>query len=1090
MNVDIYKKIIFHSSFGYSYNRIILDEQGVPVDFEFLEVNRQFQVLTHTSGKNLAGKTYFQVFPTLKQAGEDWLKIYADVALKGGAKEFQQYSRTLDKWYKVKAFHIKKYYFVAILFDMTDEFRIAGYAKDFLKLDGEKINYQKFTDDLYKITNAAVVIYNEVDEKSRTTQTRAITGLRKFLEKGSKILGMDFIDRQWELPRERFHLVRKNTKLYFPGFADILEGSVSRNLLAVIRQTRFNNPAYLFSISVKNRLIGDFILVTRKNGLLKNESLVELYAQMAGLQIYRHEVEHRYQTTNENLNLVLEATENGYWDRNFQEDKIFYNDQYFTMLGYAPDELPHTPDIWRELMHPEDRKGALPRIRTALSLGIPYEINFRLRCKDGSWKWIMGKGKSFQFDEKGEPGRAVGIHMDIDEMKKAESRLQESELHFRALFEYSPTPFWEMDFSCVKDNIEEIKKSGVEDFQQYFSENPAAVRKCIEGIQVLNTNNSAMKFYEAVTKEELAAGLTKIIPGETYSQFLKILVAIANHETYSDFDIEFQTLSGNKIYAHLFWKVLPGFEPNFRKVFISTVNITDRVIDNLRIKENEERLQSINSALPDLIFEFDRSGNFIYTNTENSPKLYYKDNFIGRNVREILPPEIAEMTLEKIWLTLAEKKTQHYEYCLEIEEGKPEYFESRMAPKGADHVLAIVTDTTERNKLEEERRQFEIQRSRSQKLETIGTLAGGIAHDFNNLLTPIMGYSDIIKSQLKENDPIYDSIDEIYQASQRAKELVLQMLSFSREADRDLRPVLVNSILKETVKLLRSSIPESIEIKLDMRKENCKILGDPVKLHQVIMNLGTNAYHAMEDTRGTLTVILDKVALDKEAARLNPGLHEGDYVKLTVSDTGTGMDRETMERIFEPFFTTKKQGKGTGMGLSVVHGIVKSHQGGIKVASTPGQGTTFILHFPWIDSVDTVSPDKSVSLPKGRGNIMVVDDRDYIGKMLKNMLTDYGYQVFEFRDSREAWRNYETNAENFDLIITDRNMPGLTGIELAGKINNHSRTVPVVMLTGQGHNLDDQRMKEAGIAKLIHKPVQLQEMLLALNTLLAEKPKK
>jgi len=1083
MKFEIYKNIVFNSSFGYSYNELIFDENGNAVDFVFLEVNDPFKKITGIKNKNIIGKTYFELFPTLKNKNIDWLNKYSEVALNGGSKEFEQYSTTLDRWYKIKAFSDRRNYFVTVVFDLTDEMRVAHYAEEFLQLGKKEIDYQKFTDDLFKITNAAVVTFNCINDKTHVTKTLAITGVGKLVEKSRKIFNFEFLNKTWLLNDDRFKLLKSNSKIIFKSLSDFMRGNLNDALLKIIKKTRFNNPVHLYAIKVNNRIIGDFVLLTRKNGVLKNESLVELYAQLVGLQISRREIENQYQKSNENLNLVLEATENGYWDRNFVKDTIYFNDKYFTMLGYGPNELPHSTSIWKELMHPDDRELIAPKISEQIKLGNSYEMNFRLKCKDGRWKWIMGKGKGFMFDKKGQPQRAVGIHLDIDIIKKTEEKLIASENHFKALFEYSPTPMWEEDFSVVKKYIDDLKEKGISDIDRYFTENPMEVKKCFQMIKVLDLNNAAVKLHNTHSKEELLENYLKFIPDSALPKIAKELVAIANHKSYCNFDMKSSTIDGHTIYLQIFWKVVPGYEPDYSKVFVSTVEITDRVLNMIKIKENEERLKSINDAIPDMIFELDSKGYFTFYNSSIGDKSYYTKNFVGRKVENVLPPELTAITLIKIKQTLSENKIQSYEYSLEIK-GEEQFFEARMVPKGDNHVLAVVRNITERKKLESEKKHLEDQRTRSQNLETIGTLAGGIAHDFNNMLTPIMGYSDMIKSEMNENHPHYDSMNEIYMASQRAKELVVQMLSFSKEVEQDKAPIIVSSVLKEAVKLARASIPESIDVKIQIYDEKCRILGDAIKIHQIIMNLVTNAFHAMEDGKGTLTICQKRITIDENEYLKHMDIPSGDYLKLIVKDTGHGMDKNTLERIFEPFFTTKEQGKGTGMGLSVVHGIVKSHNGAIHVDSELGIGTEFTICFPIVEFTDEEEKHNHIPLQHGTENIMVVDDREYITKMLQNMLSDFGYNIFTFNNSVEAWESYKHQPQQFDLVITDRNMPEMTGLELAKNIKNYKYQVPVLLITGQGHNLSKEMLTNFGITKLINKPIKLQDMVTSISVIL------
>ncbi len=391
--------------------------------------------------------------------------------------------------------------------------------------------------------------------------------------------------------------------------------------------------------------------------------------------------------------------------------------------------------------------------------------------------------------------------------------------------------------------------------------------------------------------------------------------------------------------------------------------------------------------------------------------------------------------------------------------------------------LAVLRDVTTESLLEQKLVQ-------AQKMEAIGTLAGGIAHDFNNILFPIIGFSEILKFELAENDPKSEILNEIINAAERASKLVKQILAFSRQVESELQPLRVQSIIKEILKLTRSTLPSTIKIEQKIDNDCGLVMADPTQIHQIVMNLITNAYHAMVKTGGTLKVGLTRTVLEGEGLG-EQELEPGAYLRLSVSDTGEGIPAEIMDRIFEPYFTTKEKDKGTGLGLSVVHGIVKNYKGDIKVESTPGKGTTFEIYLPMIEKdadADQAAPAKVV--PGGNERILFVDDEELILKMAKTMLQGFGYEVTGRTSSVEALEAFRENPDRFDLVITDMTMPNMTGERLAREMLKIRPDIPIILCTGFSEQISDQKAMAMGIRDYILKPIPRDEMAIKIrNTL-------
>jgi PAS domain S-box-containing protein len=389
-------------------------------------------------------------------------------------------------------------------------------------------------------------------------------------------------------------------------------------------------------------------------------------------------------------------------------------------------------------------------------------------------------------------------------------------------------------------------------------------------------------------------------------------------------------------------------------------------------------------------------------------------------------------------------------------------------------IAGAARDITARRQAEEEKEKLESQLRQSQKLEAIGTMAGGIAHDFNNIMSIILGNAELAIRDVPEWHPVKESLDEVRQACLRAKDVVRQLLHFSRKSEMQLRPLDISVILKETLKLIRSTLPSNIKIRQDFDEDIWTILGDPTQLNQVLINLSTNAADAIGSQDGILSVSLENVEITRHDPELN--LETGRYVKISVRDTGVGISTEVMERIFDPYFTTKEVGRGTGMGLTVVHGIVETHNGRIKVSSIPGKSTVFEVFFRSIDAAPVDEVRANNTLPHGTETILFVDDEKAIVKLNKARLERLGYQVLGTADPHEALEMFRYKSIQFDLVITDMTMPNMMGDELAAEIMKIRPDIPIILCTGFSGRISEAQALEKGIRAFVMKPLEINEL--------------
>lgn len=398
-------------------------------------------------------------------------------------------------------------------------------------------------------------------------------------------------------------------------------------------------------------------------------------------------------------------------------------------------------------------------------------------------------------------------------------------------------------------------------------------------------------------------------------------------------------------------------------------------------------------------------------------------------------------------------------------------------------ILGASREITQKKQAEEENKKLASRLQQAQKMEAIGTLAGGIAHDFNNILTAVLGYTELAADETEDGSLLHSNLQEVLTAGNRAKDLVKQILAFSRQADQELKPVQIELIVKEAVKLIRASLPSTIEIELNLASKSAT-LADPTQIHQVLMNLCTNAHHAMSENGGVLTVSLKDVSIDSGFERRKLDLAAGGYLCLQVEDTGQGMPEEVRARIFDPFFTTKARDKGTGMGLAVVHGIVKSHGGAITVHSRPGKGTVFAVYLPIIASEVRQTAASDAPLPTGNERILFVDDEKTLVDLGRQMLARLGYQVVCRTSSIEALELFKKRPDHFDLVITDMTMPNMTGDKLVRHIMRIRPDMPVILCTGFSEQISEESAGEIGIREFILKPLVMDKLATAVRAVL------
>ena len=502
-------------------------------------------------------------------------------------------------------------------------------------------------------------------------------------------------------------------------------------------------------------------------------------------------------------------------------------------------------------------------------------------------------------------------------------------------------------------------------------------------------------------------------------------------------------------------------------------------------KESEEKYRSVLETSPDPIIAYDMEGKVTYLNSSFT-------NTFGWTLEELIDkktdyvpteewPRTAEMLRRiqkgKNFSGFMTKRFTKNGSIVDINMSAANWTDSRGRLVGS---VITLRDITEQKKLETHRRY-------TQKMEAIGRLAGGIAHDFNNILGGIFGFTQLAKINTSTNPKVQQYLDQIFAASQRAKKLVQQILTFSRQTTSEKIPCDISLAIKEALKLLQASLPATIEIRDNIKSNLGLVKADQTQIHQVLMNLCTNAFQAMKKDGGLLEVLLAPVVLEKSDVSLFQDLEPGQYMKLTVSDTGCGMEPEMIEHIFEPYFTTREAEEGTGIGLATVHGIVKEHGGTINVYSEPGAGTSFHVLLPCIEATQTEEMQTIESLPTGAESILLVDDEKSLADSGKLLLESLGYGVKSVTDPLQALEIFKDDPAKYDLIITDMTMPKMTGYQLAQEITNIRFNIPIILRTGLGKTMTLEEAARVGIKTILVKPLTLQDIAVSVREVLDKK---
>ncbi len=649
------------------------------------------------------------------------------------------------------------------------------------------------------------------------------------------------------------------------------------------------------------------------------------------------------------------------------------------------------------------------------------------------------------------------LEQEIAERKRAELELREREKQYRLVADQVSDNIWILRLSDLKM---EYSSPSVEKILGYRPE------------EMLNLPT------ERLLPPESRELISRIIEEEVLNEGESGL----EPDRARVFELEQIRKDGQRAWTEITASFLRDEEGKPDRVLGVTRDVTERKRAEEALRASEEKYRLVVENTIDGVF-IAQDGVMKFANPVVSAITGYGPEELARvPFSQIMHPEDRERAMDVHRKRLAgEELAAAYTFRVIAKGGEQKWVEvggTSITWEGRPATLSFVRDITERKNLESQLRE-------TQKMEAIGTLAGGIAHDFNNILQIILGYTELARQETFEDDSLQAILREVINAGKRGRDLAGKILTFSRHADQEAKNVELVSIVREALQFLRASLPTTIQLREDLRVESGMVSGDPTGIYQILINLCTNAGHAMIEHGGELVVGLSQQDLDADAAALFPELKPGAYLTLTVSDTGHGMDSSTRNRIFEPFFTTKGQGEGTGMGLSVVHGIVKAHGGAIRVESEVGEGTTFLVLLPELEGVATSSVEEQPTGEVRPARVLFVDDEKSLVKLHGQMLRRLGHEVTALTNSQEALESFRQTPQDFDLVITDMTMPGLTGTDMAKEMLRIRPEIPILLCTGFSESVDLEKAREIGIRDMLMKPTMKGELEKAIQQALA-----
>ncbi|MBK8005951.1 MAG: PAS domain S-box protein [Gemmatimonadetes bacterium] len=754
--------------------------------------------------------------------------------------------------------------------------------------------------------------------------------------------------------------------------------------------------------------------------------LMALFAQ-------KNRAQERAELSEARLRLALASSGMGIWDWDLGSGRVEWSDGHAALLGLAPGQFEGSHEAFMATVLPEDRPRVAAAVARSLEGREPYAAEFRVRWPDGSVHWMAGRGQLLG-EREGRPTHMIGVLADVTERAETLQAVERAADRLRIAMTLVRMGTWELDVASGRLDADA-------------------------------QHHRLFGFAEG-ERPSFRDVMARVHPGDVFRVEDGFDRALRDGHPYSaEFRIIHPGTGATRWLAS--YSEAPRRAGGPARVVGVVQDITERKSAEATLRAHQLRLEGIVNSAMDGIVTVDEAHRIVVWNRAAEQIFHVPwTAAIGHPLERFLP------------MSLAPGDGPHFG-SLEGRRGDGELFplEASVARiRVEDRILFTITvrDLTEQTRAEEARQRLERQLRQAQRMEAVGTLASGIAHDFNNVLGAILGNVELARLSVPADHPATEALVQITSASLRARDLVRGLLAFTRRHDSARAPTRVDAVTEEVLRLLRASLPPSVTFQVTLAPGLPPALADASELHQVIMNLCTNAAHAMQPAGGTLGVELEGVELTGEAAEPHPALAPGRYLRLAISDTGVGMDAETLERIFDPFFTTKPPGEGTGLGLAVVHGIVRSHGGAITVSSRQGAGSCFRVYLPALPADVPEPVTAPAELPRGNGEcLLFVDDEAVLVAIARRALERLGYRVTALTDPREAVALVREEPGAFDLLLTDLTMPSMSGTELAAELLRFRPDLPIIMITGYSGTVASGTF---GIRELLQKPTTLEQL--------------
>jgi len=775
----------------------------------------------------------------------------------------------------------------------------------------------------------------------------------------------------------------------------------------------------------------------------------------------RDQAEEALRESNQRLSLALAGANFGIWEWDLTTGKAVWDDQSLSVLGYESDEFEPNLQNWKKLVHPEDWPRVSENLNLHLEGKLPtFEVEYRIMNKSGDWQWALARGNMIAVDEDGKPTRMAGVFADITERKKTEEALRNSEAKYRFLTEQGSDLIWTLDLNLrttfVTPSVEKVLG---------FTPEERMLQEVEDQLTPESLQFARQRLFEELSMEReqgIQEGKSVLVELDYYHKNGSI-VCLQTAVTF------IRDEKGTPIGIH-------GISRD-----VTELKRTQEALrESAELLAEAQRVARIGNWSHDLRKNKVTWSDELYRifGIENSDFDGRYESFLTR-----VHPEDQQLVLQ----TNARARN----------EGTPFDFEYRIIHPGGQvrairevghankddagntiRLFGTAQDITDRKEAEQERERLRNELFQAQKMEAIGTLTGGIAHDFNNLLTIINGYTELVLSEKTSDDPGYSDLQKVLETGRKGAELVQRLLALSRKGESNPQPLDINPTVKNSVALLKRTLPKMIEIETVLGKDLSMVSADAAQVDQVLMNLCINAKEAMPEG-GKLRIETKNVIVDASDCRLQVAAKPGSYVLIEVADTGTGMDAETLDRLFDPFFTTKGWDfkKGTGLSLPVAKGIVEQHGGWITCESEPGKGTTFTVYFPAIEEPPVVRKSESLTeLVPGWEKILLVDDEEYVRALGKRILERAGYTVITAANGKEALEIYSREQSNIALVVLDLVMPQMEGKQCLEELLKIHPKVKVIVSTG--HSLDARERMHLGTAArgFVNKPYKVGQL--------------